>query len=91
MASHYDLYAENFDANYSDYNYDANYSDYNYDLYTGPEPSLEAKIDECVDSFETGQEVSCGINHLKLEQAMNYTQTGLLNCFRLKPLKLKLT
>ena len=53
MASHYDLYDENDDANYSDYNYD---------VYTGLEPSLEAKIDKCVDGFETGQEASCGIN-----------------------------
>ena len=71
MASHYDLYDEN---------YDANYSDYNYDVYIGLEPSLEAKIDKCVDGFETGQEVSCGINQRKLEQAVNNTQTGLLNC-----------
>ena len=72
--------------------YDENYSDYEYDglepniaqQYDGLEPSLEAQIQKCVDDFKTGQGASCGINERELEQAMNNTQTGLLNCYALK-------
>ena len=67
-----DLYDEYYYANYSDYQYD------------GLEPSLEAQIQKCVDDFKTGQGASCEINERELEQAMNDTQTGLLNCYALK-------
>ena len=75
MASHDDLGIVTWNMT-SDYDYDV-YTDNNF---TGLEPSLEAKIDECVNGFETGQEVSCGIDQRELEQAMLDTQAGLLNC-----------
>ena len=78
-----DLYDEYYYANYSDYQYDGlepNIAQ----QYDGLEPSLEAQIQKCVDDFKTGQGASCEINERELEQAMNDTQTGLLNCYALK-------
>ena len=73
--------------NFSDYYY----ADYDSDNYTEFWPrnidnklELEAKIEKCVDDFETRQGASCGINQRELKQAMFDTQTGLLNCLTFK-------
>ena len=91
MASH-DVLFDGY-SNYSDYDdYDEYFFEFFaefFDNYNGFRPrkideNLEAKIEQCVDDFETGQAASCGINQRELKQAMLDTQAGLLKWLKLR-------